>query len=191
MAEKNILNYLSSVINGHSRGVEGESYKSIFGGSIIIDAEKFPMMTTQRVHLYDIVEALNYKLMPLAVASLLECPFNMTTLECATRHFTMQLYVMDNVLYAQVSKYLTSTDDFHNDLARMALCHRTIATKLRMKHGPLKIIFGEVRMPAPDQKRLQNQLKKKSRLFPDLSFKSTSGSLDASHIMVSGYYPID
>lgn len=191
MAEKNILAYLSSVLNGHSRAVEGESYKSIFGGTIVIDAEKFPMMTTQRVHLYDIVEALNYKLMPLAVSSLLECPFTMTTVECATRYFTMQLYVMDNVLYAQVSKYLTFTDDFHNDLARMALCHRAIAKKLRLKHGPLKIIFGEVRMPATDQKRLQNQFKKKCRLFPELSFKSTSATLDARHIMVSGYYPID
>lgn len=193
MAEKNIIKYLATVVHGHSRTVEGESYKSIFGGEIIIQGNRFPLMTTDRVQLFDIIEALNYKHMSVAIASLMECPFSVAVVECTKRHFTMQLYIMQNTLYAQINKYLTYTKDFAKDLARVAMCHRAIAFKLNLQPGPLKIIFGEVRMTMDDQKRLETQIKKKPRMFPELTFKAKSKSksqLDARDIMLSGYYPL-
>tara|TARA_B100000579_G_scaffold421364_1_gene422061 strand:- start:209 stop:796 length:588 start_codon:yes stop_codon:yes gene_type:complete len=193
-SEKDILRFLSTTLNGHARSVEGDSYRSVFGGDVLITPERFPLMTTERVHLFDIVEALSYKHIPMAVSSLIECPFNMTVMECATRNFVMQFYIMENVLYAQCFKHLSLTADFSKDLARMALCHRAVAFKLGVGSGPLKIHFGEIRMPMQDQQRLKAQLKKKPRIFPELTFKNkaiTKIQLDGRDIMLSGYYPID
>lgn len=191
--EKHMLQLLAKLLQGSVRTVEGDSYRSIFGGALVLGARRFPLMTTRRVALFDIVGALKDDALSTAAARLLECPFDEVTVDLTAPKSRVQFYVMDDVLFAQCYKSLTTSDQFGPDIARLALAHRAVAFRRGLSLGPLKLHFGELRMPLSDEAALRKQLEKVPRHFPELSFRGTAtkAALGGNDLLLDGYYPID
>lgn len=188
-----MLKLLAKLLQGSVRTVEGDSYRSIFGGALVLGAERFPLMTTRRVSLFQIVDALPDDALSSAVALLTECPFNEVSVTTAVPRSHVQFYVIDDVLFAQCYKPLTRSDEFAQDIGRLALAHRAVAFRCGLGLGPMKMHLGELRMPLHDEARLRRQLGKNPRNFPELSFRTgaTKKALGANDLVVDGYYPMD
>ena len=191
--ESNIISFIKSVLNSPPRNVEGFEYRSSFGGQFIFDLSKrFPMMTTQRVNTYDLVEALTYKQIPLAVSAIKECPFNAPKVDIAKRNFQIQFYVQDDRLFSQVYLEKINSISFSSDIARAALTHRVVSHQTEIKPGLMKMHIGETIIPRTDEERLMKQIKKTPRVWPTLQLTADSERMHmrGEHIQVESYYCI-